>query len=293
MAHPQIAVFARLADGGAKATRAIEGQKTLLGRTMHGIAYDDIHDEIIAPQQFGQAILTFRGGASGEEAPIRVIQGSKTQLFALDRVAVDPTNNEIYVPEGNKVLVYPRLGNGDVAPIRVLTGPDTGFRSAGSVAVDAQRDLLVVMGSLPSPPGGGRSRASQMMIFDRTANGNVKPLRVISGPKSGLSGTGNVRVHPPTGLVFLIQSDYVGVWHIEDEGDVPPRYTIGGPNGVLLAPRGVALDPEHESVIVSDKLLNAVLTYRVPGLFRSDHLTPSPTEAGSIWKTWARLWNNW
>ena len=75
MAHPQIATFARLADGSAQPIRKLEGQKTLLGRTMHAIAYDEVHDEYMVPQQFGQAILTFRGGASGEEAPIRVIQG--------------------------------------------------------------------------------------------------------------------------------------------------------------------------------------------------------------------------
>ncbi len=67
MAHPQIAGFARLADGQAERLRAIEGQKTLLGRTMHAIAYDEIHDEIYVTQQFGQGILVFRGSATGED----------------------------------------------------------------------------------------------------------------------------------------------------------------------------------------------------------------------------------
>jgi hypothetical protein len=66
VAHPQIAVFARLADGNAARKGAIEGQRTLLGRTMHGIDYDEIHDEIVVPQQFGQAILVFKGSARGK-----------------------------------------------------------------------------------------------------------------------------------------------------------------------------------------------------------------------------------
>ena len=136
MAHPQIAVFARLADGNETRIRAIEGQSTLLGRTMHAIAYDPIHDEILVPQQFGQGILVFRGSASGEEPPIRVIRGPKTQLIALDRLAVDPVNDEIFVPEGEKVLVFPRDANGDVAPKRVLTGPATRIGAARSVAID-------------------------------------------------------------------------------------------------------------------------------------------------------------
>ena len=80
MAHPQIAAFARLADGATEAVRKIEGQKAGLGRTMHSIIYDPLHDEISVPQDFACAILTFRGGATGEEPPIRILQGPKTQL---------------------------------------------------------------------------------------------------------------------------------------------------------------------------------------------------------------------
>ena len=56
---------------------------------MHGFTYDEIHDEFTITQEFSQAILTFAGGADGETAPLRVIQGSKTRLVAPDRVAVD------------------------------------------------------------------------------------------------------------------------------------------------------------------------------------------------------------
>ncbi|MEE8176391.1 MAG: hypothetical protein V3T65_00170 [Acidobacteriota bacterium] len=268
MAHPQIATFARLADGSAQPIRKLEGQTTLLGRTMHAIAYDEVHDEFMVPQQFGQAILTFRGGASGEEAPIRVIQGSNTRLVAPDRLAVDPVNNEIYVPEGNVVLVYPREGNGNVAPIRAIEGPDTQL-GAGAVAVDPVNNLLVVA-------GGGRD-GPRFLIFNRTDQGNVKPKAIIGGPKSGFRRLGGpITVYPPKG--WIIASDrgqgglvsdvaYVGVWSIHDNGDVPPRWRIGGPNGVLQMPRGVTLDPKNKSLIVSDKRLNAVMTFYFPELF--------------------------
>ena len=117
MAHPQIATFARLAERNDKPIRKIEGQKTLLGRTMHSIMYDEIHDEFTLPQPFAQAILTFRGGANGEEAPIRVIQGPKTTIVAPDRLEVDPVNNEILVPEGNRILVFSRTANALVFPV--------------------------------------------------------------------------------------------------------------------------------------------------------------------------------
>ena len=72
-----------------KANRKIEGQKTLLGRTMHSIAYNERRDEFVVPQPFAQALLTFRGAANGEEAPIRVIQGPKTMLVEPDRLALE------------------------------------------------------------------------------------------------------------------------------------------------------------------------------------------------------------
>jgi hypothetical protein len=266
VAHPQIAVFARAANGNAARTREIEGQETMLGRTMHGIDYDERRDEIVVPQQFGQAILIFKGSAAGETRPVRVIQGSRTMLTALDRLAVDSVNGEIYVPEGDRVLVFDLQASGNVAPKRVLGGPETGFTAAGSVAIDATRNIIVVGAEARSADGRG---LPQLAIFDRTAAGNVKPRRVITGVNSRLNDTGNIRIYPEGGLVFTTQqTGYVAVWSLEDAGDVPPRYTVGGPNGLLQKPRGLDLDPRHNAVIVSDKQLNAVLTYEMPQLFQ-------------------------
>src|SRR5712692_3180599 len=105
-----------MADGGAKPARSIAGQPTRLGRTMHSIVYDAIHDEIYVPQQFGQAVLVFRGGADGEEPPIRVIQGPHTRINDIDRLEVDPVHDEIFIPAEDRVLVFRRTAQGDVAP---------------------------------------------------------------------------------------------------------------------------------------------------------------------------------
>src|SRR6516165_8850877 len=132
--HPQIAAFARLAGENSPPIRALEGQKTLISRTMHGFMYDPLHDEIVVMSPLAQAILIFRGAANGEEAPIRVIQGPHTQIQGTDydgndQMAFDEVHGEIYIPvAGNKVLAFSREANGDVAPLRVLGGPDTQIR---------------------------------------------------------------------------------------------------------------------------------------------------------------------
>src|SRR5688500_16578933 len=111
---------------------------------MHSIEYDAIHDEIIVPIPEAGAILTFRGGATAEEPPLRRIQGPLTELVKPDRLGVDPVNNEILVPRGDRILVFSREATGNVAPIRVLRGPDTKL-GASAVAVDTVRNLLVVV----------------------------------------------------------------------------------------------------------------------------------------------------
>jgi len=90
---------------------------------MHDIRYNEVNDEILVPNPFSNAILVFRGGANGQEAPIRVIQGAKTLLDGPDRLDIDTIHREIFVPDGGRVLVYPLDGNGDVAPLRVIELP--------------------------------------------------------------------------------------------------------------------------------------------------------------------------
>ena len=188
-------------------------------------------------------------------------------------LGIDPVHDEIFVPEGNQIQVFDLLANGNVAPIRVLKGSDT-MLGAANVAVDPIHNRLIVVGSL-----GTREKAenNQILIFDRTAQGNTKPLAVIKGRKSGIDGTFGVRVYPQGGFIAVSvngpqhtdpnPASYVGIWSINDNGDVPARYTVGGPYGMLKQPRGVDFDPKNKSILVSDKLLNSVLTYYLPEIF--------------------------
>ena len=73
---------------------------------MHDIRYDAVHDEIVVPVPYAQAILTFRGGADGQEGPIRIIQGMKTGEIG-SRLDVDPVHNEIFTYRDNSIEVYP------------------------------------------------------------------------------------------------------------------------------------------------------------------------------------------
>ena len=271
MAHPQIAAFPRLAEANAQPTRSIAGQKTLITRTIHDMSYDPIRDEIVVPQFYAQAIMTYRGDATGDVPPVRIIRGPSTQITNPDRITLDPINNEIYVPQDERILVFPRDGQGDVAPIRIIEGPEV---ISSAIAVDPISNLLITTGAAPRNVDGSRG-GGQISIFNRTDRGTVKPLRVIRGPRTGMERAQLVAVHPPRGFILAGApsnrntgtQNFVGVWSVHDNGDVPPRWTIGGPNAVLRQVRGITLDPEHKNVIVSDKYLNAILTFNFPEIF--------------------------
>jgi hypothetical protein len=267
------------------------------------MGYDPVRDEIYVKPNTSNAILVFKGTANGDVPPLRKIVGPKTQAMnvgeALGRLTLDVVNHEIFVPQGRKVLVYPQLADGDVAPIRILEAPDM---QASATAVDPVHNLLMVSGR--SPDWGtnrdrigvadlllngtaGRRRAlengsiGQIMIFERTASGAAKPLRVIRGSKTLLSTPQTIMtLYPPRGWILgavegsdygetseFSENSFVGVWSIYDNGDVAPHWTIGGPRGVLRQARAVALDVKHKEVIISDKQMNGVVTFSFPEIF--------------------------
>jgi len=286
VAHPQIAMFARLAKGAQTPVRTLYGQASHLSRTMHDIRYDAVHDEMVVPVPYAQAIVTFRGGADGQEAPIRTIQGPKTGSIG-SRLDVDPIHNEIFTYSGtaNMVTVYAREANGDVAPIRVIKGPDTQIKRPYGIAVDPVNDLLVV--GLNSNFGTDQPIAAEdteslekgaLLIFSRTDNGNVKPRAVIRGPKSGIIRINQIQLDPQRKLIIadmpgdissmLPDGAFIGVWSYADNGDVPPKWKIpANDRTTLKKPLGVALNPKNKELIVSDLRNQGVLVFSVPEIF--------------------------
>jgi hypothetical protein len=194
-----------------------------------------------------------------------VIQGAKTLLDGPDRLDIDTIHREIFVPDGGRVLVYPLDGNGDVAPLRVIEGPETQI-AGQSLAVDPINNLIAVTG-----------RERSIVIFDRTANGNVKPLRVIKGEDTQIDRINQMAIYPQGKLLVVAmpgrQGDvepprvFVGMWSLDDNGNVPPKWTINGDQSTLRKPFAVALNPDNKEIYVTDMRLNGVMTFSVPEVF--------------------------
>jgi DNA-binding beta-propeller fold protein YncE len=258
---------------------------------VHGLAYDATRDEIVVPNALADAILVFRGDASGEARPIRIIQGPHTHLVTPHSVSLDPEHGEILVASltGKRIIAFDWNANGDATPLRVIEGPKTLLGHTVGIVVDTASNLLAVANS------------QDILVFNRTDSGDVAPRARIAGPKTGMTDEPwQMQIYQ--GRIFVAASNhfhqnlytdvtlkpdakeipddpwlnptlgFVGVWNIGDNGDVPPRAMIKGPFGGLLHPVGLALNPKDGEIYVSDSVRNGVLSFLVPQMFQQNAL---------------------
>ena len=125
----------------------------------------------------GPSITVYRRTASGDEAPLRTIEGTASQLDWPTGVAFDPDLRELYVTNDtdHSVLVFDGHADGNAAPKRVLKGPRTGLANPTGVAVDLKNRELWVANF------GGHSGT----VYDLTASGDAPPLRTIRNAPAG------------------------------------------------------------------------------------------------------------
>ncbi len=270
VSHPRIAVFGRLANGVVAPLRVIEGSRTGLSRSMHGIAVDTVNDEIVAPGNLSSAILVFSRTAAGDAPPLREIIGPLTTLRSPQGVAVDTTNEELLVADETRksIFVFERTAAGNVAPLRRISGPATGLTSPQHVALDPVHDELIVSDK------GSRAEGipPAIYVFPRLQNGDGAPIRTISGELTLLSEPRQLQYDPVNDEIVLADrhrfQDFtftdpglVLVWGRLDNGNVPPRRFIQGPLSTLTSPRSVYVDPLNDEIGAGDTNTHALLIF--------------------------------
>jgi len=280
-----------VANGTIDPTRVITGADTKLARTVHGIAYDPVRDEIYLSNALADAVLVFRGGAAGSEPPVRVIQGPCTGLVNPHAVSLDLEHREILVSSlsARAIAVFPMDANGNVTPTRYIKGPKTRLGHTVGLGVDRETNVLVVANS------------EELLFFNRTATGDVAPIGEIKGEHTGIRNEPwELALH--NDKIFLAASNhlhvnlysevtlkpeyangrgkvpddpwlnpelgFIGVWNVTDRGDVPPRARIGGPFSQLVHPTGLALNPRDGEIYVTDSVRNGLFSFLVPDLLR-------------------------
>src|SRR5438093_97548 len=243
----------------------------------------------LVPQQSGSAgVATSSTPSRPSEAlrsevakrkPAGTIRDPRNAFASL---VVDPTRNEVVFAEENNfsVLVYDRLENTPPRaalsePKRIIQGENTYLEFACGVYVDPPTgDVYVVkwgtvnerqaggpprfghalwpIGRNNNIPGSGRFEPPSITVYRKDASGDVAPLRVIQGPKTGLDWPTSIAVHPDRGEVFVANdtADTVTVYRTTDNGDVAPVRVLKGPKSMIKNPTGAALELVNKEVWV-------------------------------------------
>ncbi len=131
----------------------------------------------------GNGVLEFLTTDNGNVAPRVNLGGPNSGLQIVNGLAVD-NNGYLYVGNDTsnaaEIRIFSPSAHGDVAPIAVISGNRTQLHYVVGVAVS--RDGRIFVAGSPN-----NTDPTEIVVFPRGAHGNVSPIQVISGSKTGLS----------------------------------------------------------------------------------------------------------
>src|SRR5207245_4440374 len=218
-------VWDRNARGNVKPTRKLHTPMATFG-----IAADEENQQLLLTVQDNQAVVTFKKNAKDLDGPVRLLQGPKTRMADPHGIAVEPKTGLMYVTNWGTVNE------------RQAGGPPR-FGHA-----------LWPIGRNNNIPGTGRFEPPSITVFRKDASGDVAPLRVIQGPKTGLNWPTSIAVHPDRGELFVANdtADTVTVYRTDSNGDAVPIRVLKGPRSMIKNPTGVALDLKNNELWVAN-----------------------------------------
>jgi len=250
-ASSTVTAYALAANGDAAPLQTIGGSNTGLDDPQ-GIAVNGTH-KMFVPNHLSNSVTVFAKGANGNVAPINTISGPNTGLNRPDGIALDKSRN-IYVANSfsasngpGSVTVYAPGANGDVTPIRTLIGATTGLNIPSDLTLDRNGKIYV------SNCGCGTSSPpSSLTIYAAGADGNVAPIRKISGSHTGLDIPYGVAMDAGLNVYVANAGSFtVTVYAKGAHGNVAPIRTIGGSNTGINLPEEVAIDATGKLYVVN------------------------------------------
>lgn len=226
--------------------------------------------------------VTVYAATTGRLAPSQRIYGSNTKLKTPMGIAVDSSGN-VYVANsgGRSVTVYAASATGNAAPIAIISGSKTGLAQPWGLALDPNGNVYVANQNF----GSG---SYTITVFAAGANGNVSPIRTISGSATLLSCPAGIALDgstPPNIYVAnnSCQGSSAGYYAITvyaggANGNVAPIQTINGSSTGLSFPVGIAVDGS-DNIYVYNWGAAPVITVYAAGA--NGNAAPTQTIAGS------------
>ena len=224
-----IPVFGRDARGNVTPKK-----KLRTPHTTFGIVADEQEQELFLTIQDDHAVVVFAKDAQDDAAPLRILQGGRTQLADPHGIALDSRRGEIFVSNWGTYNERPPLSEG-----------------GGGGNVD-RPDYPV--GRRRAFPGSGKIDPASITVYRKNAEGDTAPLRVIQGPRTQLDWPTALASHPERGEIFVANdtADSVIVFRADAQGDAAPIRVIKGPRTMIKNPTGVAIDVTNNELWVAN-----------------------------------------
>ena len=211
---------------------------------MYGITADEGTGEMFITTQWPAAVFVYRKEAQGKEAPLRILEGSATQLAGAMGIAIDTKNQEMYVSNWG-------------ASSTVLDGQD--YRNIPTYGEGDHRmwelpDFLAFYWRNRFVAGSGKFVPPSILTFPLKANGNVEPKRVIQGPASQLQWPTHMSIDVEHREFYVanLMDDSIAVYKATDSGNAAPIRMIKGPKTSIDHPQGVFFDAKNQELFVSN-----------------------------------------
>jgi DNA-binding beta-propeller fold protein YncE len=237
-------------------------------------------------------VRVFPVGANGDAAPRRVLDSAF--LGQVHVLAVDTQHDELVVTgSGCIVCTWSRTASGSDGPTRrIAWGGNSGTQTNNpfGLVLDPANDLIYVGDSDFS--SSATPFAGKVLVFPRSANGDVAPTRVIKGPTTRLGpGSPYLAFDPAMQLLYVLTSNIdaansglkharILVFSAAANGDVAPLRAIEGPATQLdisssQYPYGLTLDADSQRLLVSI-YSNTAASNRVLAFFAGDSGNVAP-----------------
>jgi len=215
--------------------------------------------------------------------PKRIIGGHETKVEFNCALYIDPKNGDIYSINNDTLdtmVIFDQRTSGNNPPTRELHTP---HRTYG-VAADEKANLLYI--TVQDPP--------EIVIYDKNAKGNDKPVRTIRGNKTHLQDAHGIALDIKDGLIFVANyGNYamykeggngadgggaggggmvpgsgryappsISVYKMDASGDAAPIRLITGPKTMLNWPAHLFFDEQHQELYVANDGNDSVLVFR-------------------------------
>jgi len=179
----------------------------------------------------------------------------------------------------NALTAYPLTANGNTAPSVTIAGSNTGLAFPRRIEFDAAGTAYV-----SNAPASGLHAITE---YSSGSNGNVSPIRAISGSNTGLTGADGLFINASGDLYVAnctgcFQSsgtmDAVLEFAPGANGNVAPISTLSGPNTGLAGTTNLTFDAAGDLLVTSSTGAPGILIF-APGA--TGNVAPTSTISGS------------